>query len=372
MDRLETCIEILEQLVSFDTSSHRSNLPLISWIKAYLDRHGVETVLLNDPTGEKQNLIAVIGDRSLTGIVLSGHTDVVPADKDRWSSDPFRLRLEGDKAYGRGTTDMKGFLSVVLAAVPAMTSRGLKRPITLAFSYDEEVGCLGVPSLLDRLKPGQWIIVGEPTNLLPGIRHKGGRVQSMKIRGSPAHSGTPDLGVNAIASAIPVLQRLSELGADLAETGGGYPSNLVVTRISGGGPINLVPADCEVTWMLRAASKADTDQVDAELASLASEIDHDLKRRHKDAGAWLETSRDVPPFVRTAPDGVLDRLTQGRAPVCLTFGTEAGFYSEAGHDVIVCGPGDMAQGHTDDEFIEIKALADGCRFIEDVIGEACL
>ncbi len=372
MDGLEKCIEILERLVEFDSSSHRSNKPLVSWIKAYLDRHGVETTLLTDPTGEKQNLIAVIGDASLSGIVLSGHTDVVPAVTERWSSDPFRLRLDGGKAYGRGTTDMKGFLSVVLAAVPAMTACKLNRPITLAFSYDEEVGCLGTPSLVDRLRPGQWIIVGEPTNLHPGIRHKGGRVQSMKIRGRPAHSGTPDLGVNAIANAAPILQRLLQLDDDLAEIGGTYASNLVVTRISGGGAINLVPSDCEITWMLRAVSKTDADSVDAELVALATETDQDLRRRHVDAGAWLETSRDVPPFVRTAPDGLFDRLTRGRSPVSLSFGTEAGFYSEAGHDVIVCGPGDMAQGHTDDEFIEVKALADGCRFIEDVISEARL
>lgn len=372
MDRLETCIGILEKLVEFDSSSHRSNKPMVSWIKAYLDRHGVETTLLADPTGEKQNLLAVIGDSSLSGIVLSGHTDVVPAASERWSSDPFTLRLEGGRAYGRGTTDMKGFLSVVLAAVPAMKACKLKRPITLAFSYDEEIGCLGVPGLIDLLRPGQRIIVGEPTNLHPGIRHKGGRVQSLMIKGCSAHSATPDLGVNAIARIAPILQRLFQLDKDLAESGGSYPSNLVVTRISGGEAINVVPANCEISWMLRAVSKIDSDRVDAELTALALETDRELRSRNADAAAWLETISDVPPFIRAVPDGLFDRLTRGRSPVNLAFGTEAGLFSDAGHDVMVCGPGDMAQGHIEDEFIEIGALADGCRFIGDVIDEACL
>lgn len=372
MERLEKTIEILDRLVGFDTTSHRTNKPLIAWVKDYLNGHGVEVTLVPDDTDEKQSLIATIGDKNLPGIVLNGHTDVVPADACRWSSDPFRLRIADNKAYGRGTTDMKGFLSTVLAAVPEMTARSLNAPITLAFTYDEEVGCLGAPDLVRHLSPGQKVIVGEPTMLSPGTRHKGGRVQSITITGRSAHSGTPELGVNAIVQSKTVLDHLVKLGHELSDSGGAFASTLVVAQISGGGALNAVPADCKITWMLRAVSQEDADRVDAELNSLAAEVNLALQNKHPAAGANLETSNDVPPFVGNAPSGLFERLTQGRPPVSLPFVSEAGFFSAAGHEVIVCGPGDMAQGHTDDEFIELDALADGCRFIGDVIDEAGL
>lgn len=364
-------LEILDRLVGFDTTSHRSNAPLISWVKDYLDGHGVSSTLIPDKTGQKQNLIATIGDGNLPGIVLSGHTDVVPADAARWSGDPFRMRVDQGRAYGRGTTDMKGFLSIVLAAVPDMLARRLRQPITLAFSYDEEVGCLGVPDIVSRLPTGQRVIVGEPTRLHPGTRHRGGRVQAIRLKGRPAHSGTPELGVNAIAQASAVLSRLFDLDRSLAAGGGDFPSNLVVTGIAGGGPINVVPADCEISWMLRAASAEDAAEVERALTALTAEIDAALRAQHADAGATLITFCDVPPFHSTTTSACFDRLTHGREAVNLSFATEAGFFAAQDHDVVVCGPGDMAQGHTDNEYIELEALAEGCRFIEDVIDEAC-
>ena len=372
MQRLENSLHILDQLVAFDTTSHRSNLDLIDWIKCYLERYDVKSTLIADATGDKQSIMATIGDASCDGIVLSGHTDVVPAERTQWSHDPFKLRIADGKAFGRGTTDMKGFLSIALAAVPAMARRSLSRPITLAFTYDEEVGCLGAPDLVEALKPGQRVIVGEPTNLSPGVRHKGGRLQCLHVRGVPAHSGTPDLGVNAILHAGKALKELAALDKGFVANEHGEASTVAVTKIAGGGAANIVPANCTVSWMLRTISKDDRDETDAHLAKLISEIDDTLKQHDPRAGAWLETEYDVPAFARSAVDPVFRRLTRDRAPIGLTFGTEAGFFSDAGHDVIVCGPGDMAQGHTDDEFIEVSALADGCRFIEDLIDEACL
>lgn len=211
MQSLQKTQEVLEHLVAFDTSSHKSNKPLIEWVKTYLEGQGVAAQTFDDATGLKQNLMATIGDPGGQGIVLSGHTDVVPAEAVHWSSDPFKLRLEDGKLFGRGTTDMKGFLSIVLAAVPDMAKRKLARPITLAFTYDEEVGCLGAPDLVERLPRFQRVIVGEPTSLVPGDRHKGGRVQIMTLKGVPAHSGTPELGVNAIAHAARALDGLAAL-----------------------------------------------------------------------------------------------------------------------------------------------------------------
>lgn len=372
MERINATLEILARLVGFDTSSHLSNRDLIDWVRHYLARCGVQSEIFADATGDKFNLIATIGDNSQSGIVLSGHTDVVPADLQRWTSDPLTLRLDAQKAYGRGTTDMKGFLSIVLAAVPDMVKRKLNCPITLAFSYDEEVGCLGAPDLVARLHPGQRVIVGEPTNLHPGVQHKGGRVQSVRIAGVAAHSGTPSKGVNAIVHAASALECLLQLERDFARKDQTFPSTLAVSRIEGGGAINVVPSECRFTFMLRAVSKDDLAYADETLATCIAELDRTLKAQNAKAGAALETSCDVPPFKRGTLDPAYARLTNGRGAIRLNFGTEAGIFSDAGHDVIVCGPGDMAQGHIDDEFIAVQSLNEGSQFIEDVIHEACL
>jgi len=366
-------LEILERLVGFDTSSHKTNLPLVHWVKGYLDRHGVASELLPDASGEKLNLIARIGDASARGIVLSGHTDVVPADPGRWSSDPFSLRRLGDRVFGRGTTDMKGFLSVVLAAVPDMKAADLQRPIILAFSHDEEVGCLGTPGLMGALPAGQEVIVGEPTRLRPGIRHKGARLQTLAITGVPAHSGTPEQGVNAIEYGQRAIAGLIDLGNELAAQDGAFPSNLTVTAAKGGSAPNIVPPEFEVTWMFRPASNADAADVGAKIARIAAMTTEALETRDPRAGAVLSTVCDVPPLcteVSAMSASVRNVLTQAGPPVSLDFATEAGIFHEGGHDVIVCGPGDMAEGHTDDEFIEISALEAGRTFIGDVIDAA--
>lgn len=371
MQLLDDSIDILEQLVAFDTSSHKTNKPLIAWVKAYLDRYALSVTLQDDASGSKQNLIAKIGPGDSGGIVLSGHTDVVPATASNWVCDPFRLRCEKDKLFGRGTTDMKGFLSIVLAAVPQMAKRELRQPITLALSYDEEVGCLGVPDLVRKLPPNQRVIVGEPTGLAPGIRHKGARVQTLTIKGVSVHSGTPELGVNAIGHAAQVLDGLREIERYFAQGPEDYKTVLSVSQISGGSAINIVPDHCNISWMLRCISHADGARATEKIGVLTEEINAIMKARHPQAAAYLETIIDVPPFDRGALDATFMKLTDGRKPVSLSFGTEAGVFNEAGHDVIVCGPGDMAQGHIVDEYIEIKALADGCKFIENVIEEAC-
>jgi acetylornithine deacetylase len=370
MPCVEKASDILARLVGFDTTSHKSNKPLIAWVKDYLKGHGVQAMLLDDDTGQKQNLIAIIGDPSAQGIVLSGHTDVVPADGQIWTSDPFTLRRDGGKLFGRGTTDMKAFLSAALAAVPEMVARDLSRPITLAFTHDEEVGCLGAPALVAKLNPGQQVIVGEPTRLAPGLRHKGARVQTLTLRGVPAHSGTPELGVNAVTPAAHALAALEDLAQHLSQGAGAYQSTLVVSKIAGGSAINIVPETCTITWMLRAVSSGDLAFADKRLSDLANDLDAVLKAQDPSAGARLETLADVPPFGRGPLDATFGSVTKGRPPVDLTFGTEAGIFGAAGHDVIVCGPGDMAQGHTVDEFITLQDFADGCRFIEDVI-ETC-
>ncbi len=366
-------LEILERLVGFDTSSHKTNVPLVRWVKDYLDRHGVASELLPDASGEKLNLIARIGEGSMRGIVLNGHTDVVPADPDRWSSDPFLLRRRGDRVFGRGTTDMKGFLSVVLSAVPEMKAADLRRPIILAFSHDEEVGCLGTPGLMAAMPPGQEVIVGEPTSLRPGIRHKGARLQTLSITGVAAHSGTPEQGVNAIEYGQRAMAGLIDIGNALATQDGEFQSNLTITAAKGGSAPNIVPPEFEVTWLFRPANSADAADVGTKIERIAAMTTQTLEARDPRAGAVLSTVCDVPPLrteVSAMSASLQGVLIQAGPPVSLDFATEAGIFYHDGHDVIVCGPGDMAQGHTDDEFIEIAALEAGRKFIGDVIDAA--
>ncbi len=372
---ITSCLTILERLVGFDTTSQKSNAALIHWVKDYLASLGVEARLQQDESGEKFNLLATIGDRSKPGIVLSGHTDVVPADPAHWLSDPFTLRQENGRMFGRGTTDMKGFLSVVLAAVPRMLERSLTCPVTLAFTYDEEVGCFGAQALAEKddLPMGQHVIVGEPTSLRRGTCHKGARIQTLRIKGVPAHSGTPDLGLNAIEYSQSVMAQLIELGRTLARCDKSFCSTLVVTGVDGGGAANVVPSQCDVTWLFRPADEEDANRVEQEILTLTAVLDHQLKGLAVDAGASLDTVCDVPLFRSDAPElmaGRLGGLFRNRAVAELDFATEAGVYHNAGHSVVVCGPGDMAQGHTHNEFIQLSALQDGIRFIDEVIDAA--
>lgn len=366
-------LEILEKLVGFDTTSNLSNISLIHWVRDYLLEHDVNSTLIPDKTGKKMSLIACIGEATQQGVVLSGHTDVVPAQADQWSNNPYKLIQRDDRVYGRGTTDMKGFLSNVLAAVPHMKRTKLNRPITIAFSYDEEVGCLGTPDIVAALPPEQYVIVGEPTLLKAGVRHKGARVQSVIIEGIPAHSGTPSFGVNAIAYGHSVLGDLIACGQEFLTAKSGYQSNLVVTSILGGGAVNIIPAKCEISWMFRPAQDMDAAQFEKKINQIVSDLDAKLKGEHLNAGVRLHTSCDVPLFVRES-NGLMsefdDKILSSKDTIDLDFATEAGIFQNAGHNVIVCGPGDMKQGHTDDEFIEMSELVAGQVFVERVINAA--
>lgn len=366
-------IAILERLVGFDTTSHKSNIPLIEWVKDYLLGFGVTATIIPDETGKKQALIAQIGNGMGRGIVLNGHTDVVPAFSERWASDPFKLKRSGNHIFGRGTTDMKGFISLILAAVPQIVAADLRRPIFIALSYDEEIGCLGTKKLIDNLPEKLEIIVGEPTGLRPAARHNGARVQTLSITGIPAHSGTPKDGVNAIAHAQRALTELIQLGDEINDETLCAQSSFLVTTINGGGAPNIVPANCEITWLLRLADIKGAGVINERIAKLLSNINASLRSANPAAGAAIYTQCDVPPFIAdetTFSNGLSNKIFNDPTPATINFASEAGFFSQAGHNVIVCGPGDMAQGHTDNEFIKVDALVEGAKFIERVIDEA--
>ena len=287
------------------------------------------------------------------------------------------LRRNGDRVYGRGTTDMKGFVAAALAAVPGLCAAPLTRPIYLALTHDEEVGCLGAPALIEALPTGQDVIVGEPTGLKIAARHSGARLQTLHVVGVPAHSGRPLEGVNAVAHAAGAVTALTALGTRYVDCGakkGRVPPSLVVTKIEGGSAPNIVPGSCRVTWMFRPTTCALSDQMAAEIQDIADRTDRDLKAAHPDAFAELTTHCDVPAFATEATDSAA-RLCRNLAdpgdPISVEFATEAGLYQRAGHSVVVCGPGNMAQGHIDDEFIDLAQLDAAGRFLDGVVVRAC-
>lgn len=357
-----TTIEILRSLVAFDTTSHRSNLDLIHWIADYLSVHGVKVHLLHSDDGRKANLLASIGPDTAGGMVLSGHSDVVPVANQKWTADPFTLIERGGRFHGRGTADMKGFISACLSAVPSWQRRSLRRPIHLAISYDEEIGCFGVPELLNRLKTQvkapALAIIGEPTEMRIGVRHRGFFGHRALFSGLPAHSSDPSLGASAIEPAAYLITCLARLRRNFAKQGGEATIN--VGRIDGGTAINIVPGCCEVLWEFRPQDDA------------AAELVRDVVRdalTDLPAGVTVETVQvaSIPALSAHNNDAAVSVARELGAlwpEADLPFGTEAGFFQQLGIPTVVCGPGSIAQAHQPDEWVCATQLQAVDRFMQ--------
>jgi len=348
-------VELLRTLVGFDTTSHRSNLGLIHWVADYLAAHGVEARLIPSDDGQKANLLATLGPDVAGGIVLSGHTDVVPVDGQAWDSDPFTLVEREGRWHGRGAADMKGFIAACLAAVPSWRSLELRRPIHLALSYDEEVGCFGVPRLIAAMRADMptpaLAVIGEPTQMRVGLAHRGFFGHRITFSGRPVHSGDPALGVSAIEPAVQLIAQLARFGRTLRAQGNRTTFN--VGCIHGGTAINIVPGCCEVTWEFRPTDAASTAQVTQELARLLAGVSPEV-------AVELTPLAGVPALC--APEGeggAVDTLRRWGAlwpPGEIPFGTEAGFFQQAGIPSLVCGPGAIAQAHQPNEWIAASEL----------------
>jgi acetylornithine deacetylase len=363
---------LLERLIGFATVSRDSNLELIAFIRDYLAEHGVECELFYNPERTKANLFATIGPRDLGGIVLSGHTDVVPVEGQAWTVDPFRLTEREGRLYGRGTADMKGFIACVLAAVPALLERPLTMPVHLAFSYDEEVGCLGVRPMLAELekrrhKP-RLCLIGEPTELKPVLGHKGKLAMRCEVQGAACHSAYAPYGVNAIEYAARLIGKLGEIGAELArperqDERFDPPFSTVQTgTIKGGRALNIVPAECEFDFEVRALPDFDARQVADELQSFADELLPQMRAVQADTGIRLKPLSAYPGLATSADSEaarLLALLSGSTEFGTVAFGTEGGLFDQAGIPTVVCGPGSMDQGHKPDEFISLEQLA-GC------------
>jgi acetylornithine deacetylase len=377
-------VDILDRLIAFDTISANSNLALIQWVADHLDGLGVPVRLVHDETGTKANLWATIGPDDRGGIVLSGHTDVVPVAEQPWTSDPFVLTRRDGLLFGRGTADMKGFVALCLAAVPDLLTRRLRTPVHLAFTYDEEVGCFGarrlVGDVVANLPRPRLAIIGEPTEMRVVNAHKGGCRLRCTIRGMAAHGSQPQLGANAIVYAAELVRFVRDL--DLEFRAAADPdspfvppfTSFNVGTIQGGVASNVVAPSCEVGLEFRAMPGTDPNRIVARVqAFLTDELLPRLKAEHPDGDITMVRTVEIQPLVPD-PDSeaeqVVRRLTGANATHVVSFGTEAGIFQANGIPAVVCGPGSIDQAHKPDEFIALEQMAKGERFLQAVAGWA--
>ncbi|AYF49968.1 acetylornithine deacetylase [Pseudomonas sp. 13B_2.1_Bac1] len=378
---MNTSRDLLAQLVRFDTTSRESNLALIDFVRTYLQDHGVACELVYNAHKSKANLLATIGPAEVPGVVLSGHTDVVPVDGQRWTVAPFELTEKHGRLYGRGTADMKGYIACVLACVPALVKAPLRMPVHIALSYDEEVGCLGVRALIERFH-GQAVkpllcVIGEPTELKPVLGHKGKLAVRCEVHGVACHSAYAPSGVNAIEYAAQLISELVRLGETLKaptllDERFDPPFSTVQTGVIGGGKaLNIVPQDCTFDFEVRSLPAQDPRQVAQQLRDYA---EHTLLPAMQAVSAHcaIEFSElSSYPGLATSPQS---QAAEWVAQFCgsrdygtVAFGTEGGLFDQAGIPTVVCGPGSMEQGHKPDEFISLEQL-DACdRMLERVL-----
>ncbi len=364
--------ELLARLVAFDTTSHRSNRAIVGFVADYLAQYGLASELVATADGEKAGLFATIGPAGVPGVGLSGHTDTVPVDGQAWDSDPFHVVERDGRLYGRGTADMKGFLACVLAAVPDFRRRRLKTPIHIVFSYDEETGCLGVRPMIAemgaRLVRPMIVFVGEPTSMEVVDAHKGPVRWRVDVRGRAAHSSMAHLGVNAISYAARLIGELGRVGDELRARFHDprfeppYPT-LQVTEIEGGTATNIVPSECRFGFDVRALPGVDTDAIERRLVKFAeTSCLPEMREVAPEAAVTVTQTNRVPPFAAPAESAAVAlalRLAQRNETAAVSYATEAGLFQAAGAPAVVCGPGDIAQAHTANEWIA-KSELDAC------------
>ncbi len=371
--------DLLERLVAFDTTSAKTNVPLIDFVRDTLSEHVIDSQLVPTADGLKASLFATIGPTDRPGIGLSGHTDVVPVDGQQWTSDPFQVAERDGKLYGRGTCDMKGFLACVLAMVPEFKARALKTPVHLVFSYDEEVGCTGVRPMIAelgaRLTRPRLIIVGEPTSMGIVDSHKGATRFRTTVTGREAHSSMTHIGVNAIHIAGMLIGELSRIEEDLRK---GPPnqrftppySTVQIGLIEGGRAQNIVPKHCAFSWEIRALPGFDiatvTDRFDRFVAERCLPT---MQAIGKDTGIETRQVNGVPAYYSGASSEAVSlalKLMGQNQTHAVSYGTEAGLFQGGGCDSVICGPGDIEQAHRPDEYIEISELDRCMRFLRSL------
>jgi len=361
--------DILARLVAFDTTSRNTNLPLLDYVEDYLRGHGVVSRRVSRSPEPKANLFATIGPDRPGGIILSGHTDCVPVDDQEWSSDPFVLTERDGRLFGRGSADMKGFLACVLAVVPELVKRPLSRPVHIAFSYDEEVGCTGVLDLIDDLKgsglAADMCLVGEPTGMELVIGHKSGRSYRCHVSGLEAHSSLAPRAVNAIEYAARLIAGISdiarELKGGLSDDDYDLPHATISTGlIAGGTGINIVPHHCSFTFEYRLLPGQDADAIFARIKAMAEALCGEMRKLHPGSAITFEKVYDYPSHAIAAEAPAVKTMTTllgSNRLAKVAYGTEAGLLQEGlSVPTVICGPGDIAVAHKPDEFVTLDQL----------------
>jgi acetylornithine deacetylase len=375
-------IDILARLLAFPTVSRDPNLELIGYARALLEARGVACTLVPDATGAKANLYATVGPGDRPGVMLSGHTDVVPVDGQDWTVPPFALTRRDGRLHGRGAADMKGFVACALRAALAAAGRPLRTPLHLALSHDEEVGCVGVRRLIEVLETAPvrpaFVIVGEPTGMAVATGHKGKLAARAVCTGREGHSALAPLALNAVHLACDFVAALRARQAELAASGardGDYDvpyTTLHAGRIAGGVALNMVPGRCEVEFEIRNLAADDPGAILDGLRADAAAIAEAEQARVPEAGISIEIENAYP-GLDTPPDAAVvafvKSLTGANATVKVAFGTEGGLFAERlGIPAVVCGPGSMAQGHKPDEFVTEEQLGRCDAMLDALIG----
>ncbi|WP_342658492.1 acetylornithine deacetylase [Sphingomonas sp. NY01] len=368
---------VLSDLIAIDTTSRESNLALIDYVEDRLAPLGVTGRRVGNADGSKANYYATLGPVVEGGVVLSGHSDVVPVDGQPWTSDPWVLTQRGDRLFGRGTCDMKGYLALALATAPLAMRRGLQRPVHLAFSYDEEVGCLGAPAMIGEIartlpRPAA-VVVGEPTNMEVVAGHKGIATWVVTVTGHEAHSSLTHLGISANMVAVRLMQRLVDLAEQVATQGDPdgpfcpHHATLTIGQVQGGTAVNILARECRFAFDLRTIPGQDPEAILAPFLRACAEADASLRARFPGAGVEVVRRSLTPSFApeqNGAAETLARRLAGDNGPVrAVPYAAEAGQFQQAGFSTIICGPGSIEQAHQPDEYIEIAQMQRGAAFM---------
>jgi acetylornithine deacetylase len=367
---------MIERLISFDTTSRNSNLELIEFIRSYLNDLGVKSELVYNQGRSKANLYATLGPDDTAGIALSGHTDVVPVDGQKWGSDPFKVVKRDGQLFGRGTSDMKSFIAVCLALAPEFLKGSIETPIHFAFSYDEEVGCLGVRSLIKRLSSRELkpkaCIIGEPTMMKVVRAHKGKLSYCCRVTGLESHSGMAHLGVNAVEAAAEVIAYLKSMARRFRDDGPFDPemsppyTTVHTGMVRGGTQLNIVPKSCEFEFEFRHLPEDDPVALLKEVQDIAATLLPEMHAVSVNTGFHWQRQSHIPQLNTSEDSEVVQlakSLTGANTAAKVSFGTEAGLFEQGGMPAVVCGPGSIEQAHKPDEFIALDQVAQCEKFL---------
>lgn len=385
MTDLATARMLMDRLVSFPSVSRDSNLALIDWVENWLVENGIEAVRVPDPTLPKASLYAHVGPGVAGGVVLSGHTDVVPVDGQVWTSDPWVVTERDGRLYGRGTCDMKGFDALALAALLLARKRGVKRPLQIALSHDEELGCIGCIPLIEvmtGLPRASAVVVGEPSMMQAVTGHKGGLAFWVRMRGHEVHSSIMHTGVNAILEATKLLGWVNEMNA---RGQAAVPSALAGVfdppwttvhcgQIKGGTAHNITAGNCEFGVDFRIVPGEDPEAWRAAFMAQVARVEAEMKSVHPDSGIEVTERFTLPPLspeTDGAAEALARRLTGDNGRHVVSYGTEAGQFQVRGWSTVVCGPGDIAQAHQADEYLTTAQFQAGWAFMEQLIEGLC-